>query len=89
MKTLYFKNDSERGLSNTYMWLVEEVGELAEAINKDFKKERLSEELADIIAWTCSLANLLKIDLEAALAEKYPNRCRKCGQNPCVCNENK
>jgi NTP pyrophosphatase (non-canonical NTP hydrolase) len=85
MKKLYFESDKSRGIPKTYLWLVEEVGELAEAINKDYDKIRKSEELADIIAWTCSLANLLDIDLENALFNKYPNKCPKCNSNPCVC----
>ena len=86
IKTLYYKSDKARGIPKTYLWLVEEVRELAEAINKDFNELQKSEELADIIAWTCSLANLLDIDLEKALMNKYPNKCRKCGSNPCVCD---
>ncbi|MFO8020284.1 MAG: MazG nucleotide pyrophosphohydrolase domain-containing protein [Promethearchaeia archaeon] len=89
MKTLYFESDTSRGIPETYMWLVEEMGELSEAINNDFGKEKISEELADIIAWTCSLANLFDIDLEEALFEKYPNKCLKCGSNPCVCHKKK
>ena len=90
MHELYFHNDSERGIHRTSLWLVEEVGELMEHLKHDEKtisdkKDLISEEMADIYAWIASIANLLNIDLEAAVNKKYPNKCIKCEQNPCVC----
>jgi len=86
MKELYFKKDYKRGVKNTFIWLVEEIGELATLLKKDkTDTNKISEELADIIAWTNSLANLLNIDLEHALLSKYPNQCKKCGNKPCRC----
>ena len=49
------------------------------------EKKLISEEIADIIAWTNSLANLLDIDIEKALLEKYPKKCIKCNSSPCQC----
>ncbi|BFH72756.1 MazG nucleotide pyrophosphohydrolase domain-containing protein [Sulfurisphaera javensis] len=70
LKELYFEKDSERGLYATFTWLVEEVGELAEALlSKD--KNSIEEELADVIAWAISVANLTGIDVEEALRKKY------------------
>ena len=71
MKQLYFKNDYERGVLKTTLWLFEEIGELARAIVKDGSYEELEEELADIIAWTVSLANILNVDLVSAINKKY------------------
>ena len=48
---------------------------------------KISDELADIIAWTSSLANILDIDLEKALVDKYPNKCLSCDSNPCKCDK--
>jgi NTP pyrophosphatase (non-canonical NTP hydrolase) len=70
IKELYFQKDSERGLYATFTWLVEEVGELAEALLSG-QKESIEEELADVIAWTISVANLEGIDIEEALKKKY------------------
>lgn len=67
---MYFKKDSERGLYATFTWLVEEVGELAEALLSN-NKDSIEEELADVIAWTFSIANLTNIDVEEALRKKY------------------
>lgn len=86
MKELYLQKDKQRGISDTFIWLVEEVGELATELNKDREKEKISEEMADIFAWMCSLANLCQIDLESAIFEKYPNKCPKCGSHPCKCD---
>lgn len=86
MRELYFNRDSERGINRTFIWLVEEIGELANLIkNEKIEKKHISEEIADIIAWTNSLANLLDINIEKALSEKYPKNCIKCNSSPCQC----
>ncbi len=86
IEELYFKKDNARGIKGTFIWLIEEIGELATLLNKDdFNLEKISEEIADIIAWTCSIANLLEIDIESALRQKYPDKCIKCNSNPCIC----
>jgi len=89
MKDLYFHQDTKRGIEKTFIWLVEEIGELANTLKKgsELDSKQISEEMADIIAWMCSLANLLELDLEKALFDKYPNKCIKCNSNPCCCSE--
>lgn len=88
IRELYFKKDNNRGISRTFIWLVEEIGELATLLKEEnIDHRKVSEELADIIAWTSSLANLLNIDLDHALFKKYPNFCKKCGNKPCSCDE--
>ena len=88
MKDLYIHQDSKRGIEKTFIWLVEEVGELARTLKKEnnIDLKKISEEMADIIAWICSLSNLLEIDLERALIRKYPNKCLKCDSIPCQCS---
>lgn len=71
MRGEYLDRDRRRGLFRTFTWLVEEVGELAEALQKG-DVEAAKEELADVIAWTVSIANMLGIDVEESLAKKYP-----------------
>ncbi|BAK54790.1 MULTISPECIES: MazG nucleotide pyrophosphohydrolase domain-containing protein [Sulfurisphaera] len=70
LKEMYFKKDSERGVYATFTWLVEEIGELAEALLSN-NKDSIEEELADVIAWAFSIANLANIDVEEALRKKY------------------
>jgi NTP pyrophosphatase (non-canonical NTP hydrolase) len=88
IKSLYFNQDQKRGIKDTFIWLTEEIGELARVLkHREIDVVKASEELADIIAWTTSLANLLDIDLETAIFNKYPNMCIKCKSNPCVCRK--
>jgi NTP pyrophosphatase (non-canonical NTP hydrolase) len=65
----YAKRDRERGTAATFLWFVEEVGELATALSggQDTNK---SEEFADVFAWLCTLANINDIDLQEA-CRKY------------------
>ncbi|GAH52496.1 unnamed protein product, partial [marine sediment metagenome] len=53
----------------------------------DVDKQKVSEEIADIIAWTISIANILDVDVEKALSDKYPNECKKCSSSPCICEK--
>jgi len=66
----YEKVDRQRGTPKTFLWLIEEIGELATALNSD-DRANLEEEFADVIAWLCTLANINDIDLTAAIARKY------------------
>jgi NTP pyrophosphatase (non-canonical NTP hydrolase) len=85
MRQLYFKRDVERGVNGTYDWLVDEVGELGEELRKGTDREATEKELADVIAWLASLANIMGIDLEKAAINKYNFKCPKCQQSPCQC----
>lgn len=80
---IYIHRDVQRGVERTMLWVVEEVGELAEAVRKG---ENVGEEIADVIAWIVSLANLLEIDVEREILKKYPMSCGKCGKKPCECD---
>ena len=86
MKEIYFDKDKKRGIEKTYIWLVQEVGELGRALLKG-DKNNLEEELADVFAWLSSLANLLNVNLEEVAVKKYNFVCPKCGHNPCICKE--
>ena len=70
MRKAFYERDKERGLYATFTWLVEEVGELAEALLSG-DREALEEEIADVVAWTLSVANLVGVDVEQALRRKY------------------
>jgi NTP pyrophosphatase (non-canonical NTP hydrolase) len=86
IKEEFFHKDSYRGLEKTFVWFTEEIGELARAIrHKD--EDALKEELADVLAWLCTLANLAGVDLEEEALVKYEKGCPRCGQKPCRCKE--
>ena len=78
MRDSYYERDSSRGLFETFAWLVEEVGELAEALRSG-DKASIMEEIADVIAWTVSIANLVGVDVEEALRVKYGGDLKKAG----------
>jgi len=86
MSDLYAHNDRKRGGKATMLWLVEEIGELAEAIRRE-ESENIEEELADCFAWIGALANLYGVNLEEAFLKKYPGMCPTCKQNPCICTD--
>ena len=75
MRTLYGDKDSARGALGTTLWLVSEIGELAEAIVKKKPLQSLENETADILAWLCSVCNVLGIDLEESATSKYNEKC--------------
>ncbi len=68
----YGKRDRQRGTPATYMWFIEEVGELATALHGTDLANK-EEEFADVLAWLCTLANINDVDLEKA-CEKYTKR---------------
>ena len=82
IRETYIHHDRRRGLERTLDWLVSEVYELRQAIEDG---RGIEEELADVLAWLASVANLLGIDLEKAAVERYGEGCPKCGSKPCGC----
>ena len=65
----YKKRDLQRGTPATFMWFIEEVGELATALASQDQQNKQAE-FADVFAWLCTLANINDIDLEKA-CQKY------------------
>ncbi len=66
----YEQVDRERGTPKTFIWFIEEIGELATALNSD-DQANLEEEFADVVAWLCTLANINDVDLASAISRKY------------------
>ena len=64
----YEVRDRQRGTPATFMWFVEEVGELATALAGDDHKNK-EEEFADVLAWLCTLANINDVDLEKVVGK--------------------
>ena len=69
IRNRYYARDSERGTAGTFLWFIEEVGELSSALAGDDESNK-QEEFADVLAWLCTLANINDVDLEKAI-EKY------------------
>ncbi len=85
IRRMYYDKDVERGVDGTFMWLMEEVGELASALRGN-DRENLQEEFADVIAWLFTIANVADVDLAAALSAKYGQGCPGCQQLECQCS---
>ena len=82
---MYSDKDRKRGAAKTFLWFVEEVGELASAIAKD-DMENKREEFADVLAWLVTLANVEGVDMEQAIG-KFTKGCPGCGEMVCRCDE--
>jgi len=82
----YSDTDAARGTPGTFMWLIEEVGELATSLHEcapgadptPEQRHNLEEEFADVIAWVTTLANINGVDLTRALT-KYTDETRVKG----------
>jgi NTP pyrophosphatase (non-canonical NTP hydrolase) len=84
IRKMYFEKDLARGIDGTFMWLMEEVGELAGALRSGSHEDRLGE-FADVLAWLATIANVAGVDLSEAVARKYGSGCPGCGQLVCTC----
>lgn len=82
---MYSDKDRARGSAKTFLWLAEEVGELASAIAQQADRADLAEEFADVLAWLVTLANVEGVDLEEAI-KKFTEGCPGCGQTVCRCD---
>ncbi len=84
IKSMFGAKDASRGSDGTFMWFMEEVGELAGALRKG-PKEELALEFADVLAWLVTLANIAGVDLDDAVRRKYGGGCPRCHRLICEC----
>ena len=84
IRTMYYEKDIARGVDGTFMWLMEEVGELAGALRSGSHEDQLGE-FADVLAWLATIANVAGVDLAEAVARKYGTGCPGCGRMACTC----
>lgn len=83
IRTRYGAKDEQRGTARTFLWLMEEVGELASALQQraadaeparsssEESRQELAGEFADVLGWLTTLANMEGVDLESALQDRY------------------
>ena len=84
IRKMYFDKDVERGIDGTFMWLMEEIGELASAL-RGTDRQNLHEEFADVLAWLTTIANVAGVDLTKAIQDKYGSGCPGCHRFECNC----
>src|SRR5215471_14812058 len=85
IRATYGAKDSRRGVEGTFLWFTEEIGELASSLREGTPSEQAAE-FADVLAWLATLANIVGVDLEAAVQAKYGRGCPGCRRSPCVCD---
>lgn len=85
IEKMYSAKDRARGTPATFLWLCEEVGELAAALREGTQAQKESE-FADVVAWLVTLANINNVNLTQALRAKYGDGCPGCGQLVCTCS---
>jgi len=83
---MYSRKDEARGVEGTFMWLMEEIGELAAAL-RESPKEEVAKEFADVLAWLATIANVADINLTEAMQLKYGSGCPGCRQMVCACSD--
>ncbi len=71
----YEQHDRERGTAGTFLWFIEEVGELATALAGQDQQNK-EEEFADVFAWLCTLANINNVDLEKACSKYTTDKAK-------------
>ncbi len=86
IREMYHEKDVARGIDGTFMWLIEEVGELASAL-REGTPEELAAEFADVLAWLSTIANVANVDLAQAVRDKYGAGCPGCGLLVCTCDD--
>ena len=86
IRQMYHEKDVARGIDGTFMWLIEEVGELASALREGSPAE-IAAEFADVLAWLSTIANVANVDLAQAVRDKYGSGCPGCGLLVCTCDD--
>ena len=84
IEKMYSDKDRQRGTPATFLWLCEEIGELAAALREGSQQQK-EDEFADVVAWLVTLANVNGINLTKALETKYGKGCPGCGRLVCTC----
>jgi len=84
IRRTYHARDVKRGLDKDFLWFTEEVGELAEAVRRR-DPAMVTEEIADVLAWLCTVASISGVDVQEAALAKYGKGCPRCASIPCAC----
>ena len=85
IEKMYSDKDRQRGTPATFLWLIEEIGELATALREGSQEEKEAE-FADVVAWLVTIANINDVNLTRALEAKYGTGCPGCGHLVCTCS---
>jgi len=90
VERLYGELNSRRSLEEVGFHLIEEIGEVAKSMRLG-DEAGLQEEMADIFSWSAALVNraerlcMVEYRIDDMAWKRYPDRCPRCGSNPCGC----
>ncbi|MEQ9069554.1 MAG: MazG nucleotide pyrophosphohydrolase domain-containing protein, partial [Gimesia chilikensis] len=74
---MFFEKDQSRGIEGTFMWFMEEVGELSSALRENDDPQNLEEEFADVLAWLSTMANVACFDLYQDFSRLFFQGCTR------------
>lgn len=89
---LYGQPNAEKGIWFVTTRLAVETNELVAEEDKipisapDDIRRNYALEVADTMAWNIAAANMLGVDLQTAVLERFGNGCPTCGAVPCQCS---
>lgn len=95
LDSLYGQKNRERGVENAINRSFKEIAELMN-LEHEIPRSRLTRqeieheyslELADCLAWTIALSNIVEVDLEKATLDRFWPRCWNCQGKPCICQD--
>ena len=84
IRRMYIEKDIARGIDGTFMWLMEEVGELAAVLRKGTHEDARPSSPTCWRGWPPSPTWPASI-LTAAIQAKYGSGCPGCGRFVCAC----
>lgn len=93
---IYEREPADLGTARSTLGLLEEVGELAEAVRVfDKHPKYFAGEVADVFSYLMGIANEHQLrlqmegkpefDFEAEFLRRYPGICLQCGHDVCIC----
>lgn len=80
---LYQNENSRITPMNALVAMMKDVGDLAMLHRKRASQEQITSKIAAILAWTLTIAQLLKLDLAEVVFSKYDDHCPMCLEPIC------
>lgn len=80
---VYQKENTRLTPMNALVFMMKDVGDLAQMNRKRAGQNEISSKLAAILAWTLTISELLKLDLAKVVNAKYDDHCPVCLKQIC------
>jgi len=96
LEALYGARNRENGIQNVMNRLFKEISEIFSLtmdipfIKPDGTLDEIEREfaleLADTLSWAIAVANMVGVDIEKAVLDRFGDKCWNCKKNPCECS---